>query len=157
MYLQSPAYHDGETIPARFAAVPVPGGTGVSVPLEWGGEPAGTRSFALAMIDHHPIAHGWVHWLVVDVPASVHALSEGASMRPSMPAGATELVNSGGRPGYGGPRPPAGSGPHDYVLSLYALDATRIGVGAGATWDDVRAAINGHVLDSATLMGRFEQ
>jgi Raf kinase inhibitor-like YbhB/YbcL family protein len=155
MYMTSPAYFDGELIPAHFAAAAVDGGRGESIPLGWGGEPHGTRSFTLAMIDHHPIAHGWVHWLVVDIPPSVHELAENASTRASMPAGAIELPNTAGRHAYGGSQPPAGSGVHDYLTAIYALDVTRVGVGPDATWEDVRAAMDGHVLDSATLSGRF--
>jgi Raf kinase inhibitor-like YbhB/YbcL family protein len=155
MYMTSPAYRDGETIPARFATTAVDGGRGESIPLDWGGEPRGTRSFTLAMIDHHPVAHGWVHWLVVDIPPSVHGLLENASTRASMPAGAIELPNTAGRRAYEGPQPPVGSGVHDYLIAVYALDVTRVGVGPDATWEDVRATMSGHVLDSATLLGRF--
>ena len=155
MRLTSPAYADGETMPTRFAAPRATGGRGLSVPLEWDGEPQGTRSFVLAMIDHHPVAHGWVHWLVVDLPAEVHALPEGASQTAAMPAGATELETSGHTPGYEGPMPPAGSGAHDYVITIHALDVARLDVIPRADWNDVRTAIDGHLLDSATLLGRF--
>lgn len=155
MHLTSDAYRDGETMPARFATIHVTGGTGASVPLAWEGEPAGTRSFVLALIDLHPVAHGWVHWLVVDIPADVHELAEGASLHRSMPAEALELPNTGSRPGYSGPQPPVGSGVHDYVTTVYALDVPDLGVGPDATWEDVRHAIAGHVLDDASLTGRF--
>jgi Raf kinase inhibitor-like YbhB/YbcL family protein len=155
MDLESPAYRDRGTMPARLATTQVPGGRNLSVPLEWRGDPDRTRSFVLAMIDHHPVAHDWVHWLVVDVPRDVHQLPEGASLRASMPPGALELPNASGRHGYGGPQPPVGSGAHDYVLTLYALDVPRAGVGPDATWDDVEQAMRGHVLDSAILLGRF--
>jgi Raf kinase inhibitor-like YbhB/YbcL family protein len=155
MWLESPAYRDGETIPARFATRQVAGGEGLSVPLSWSDEPPGTGSFVLAMIDHHPIARGWVHWLVVDVPAGVHQLAEGASGGAAMPAGAIELAGTADRIGYSGPQPPVGSGVHDYVITLYALDAQRVGVLAGSTWEDAREAMTGHVLGSAALLGRF--
>jgi len=155
MRLESPAYRDGDMMPARFATVHVAGGEGLSVPLSWSEEPPGTRSFALAMIDHHPVAHGWVHWLVVDIPAGVHSLGEGASKGAGMPAGAVELTGTGDRVGYSGPQPPVGSGVHDYVITLFALDVARIGERDGATWEDLREAMKGHVLDSASLLGRF--
>lgn len=155
MRLESPAYHDGDTMPARFATVHVTGGEGLSIPLSWSDEPSGTRSYVLAMIDHHPIARGWVHWLVADVPAGVHQLTEGASGSAAMPAGAIELAGTADRHGYSGPQPPVGSGVHDYVITIYALDAQRIGERDGSTWDDIREAMNGHVLGSASLLGRF--
>jgi Raf kinase inhibitor-like YbhB/YbcL family protein len=155
MRLSSDAYTDGTAIPARFANSGVAGGRNVSVPLAWNGEPQGTRSFVVAMIDHHPVAHGWVHWLVVDVPASVHALPEGASGTFAMPSQASELPTSYGEPGYGGPQPPAGSGEHDYVTTVFALDTEHLPVGASARWEAVEDAMRGHVLGSATLTGRF--
>jgi phosphatidylethanolamine-binding protein (PEBP) family uncharacterized protein len=97
MYLVSSAYENGAMIPAHFATRQVEGGSGVSVPLSWGDEPDGTRSFVVEMIDHHPVARGWLHWLVVDVPAEAHEIGEGASGTPSMPPGVLELANTGGR------------------------------------------------------------
>ena len=155
MYLESPAYADGSTMPARFATVQVDDGAGLSVPLQWGDQPTGTASFVVEMIDHHPVAHGWVHWLVVDVPGPIRAIGEGASGTPAMPAGARELPNTGGRPGYGGMQPPVGSGIHDYEITVLALDVPTLGVTREASLAEVRAASQGHVLASAKLLGRF--
>ena len=155
MRLTSPAYSDGALMPARFATVHVDGGTGVSVPLSWDEAPSDTRSFVLAIIDIHPVARGWVHWLVTDIPAEVGSLREGASGTPDMPAEAVEHPNTGDRLGYGGPQPPVGTGLHDYIATVYALSAPYLGLGTYATWDEVRAAMEPHVLDSASLTGRF--
>jgi Raf kinase inhibitor-like YbhB/YbcL family protein len=155
MHVSSSAYADGTTMPARFATQQVEGGTGVSVPLEWGNEPPGTLSYVVEMIDHHPVAHDWLHWLVVDIPAGAHTIDEGASGTPAMPAGALELANRGGRIGYGGPQPPIGSGIHDYEITVRALDIPRLGVHSDATLEDVRQAMRRHVLGQASLVGRF--
>lgn len=151
MLLTSPAFGDGGTMPARFATPKVTGGTGASVPLAWDDPPPGTRSFVLALIDTHPVAHGWVHWLLTDLPADVRELGEGAPV----PAPAVELPTSWGTRGYGGPQPPVGSGVHDYVMNLFALDVAHLDVATTAEWEDVRAAMAGHVLGHATLTGRF--
>ncbi len=87
------------------------------MPLRWSGAPKGTKSFVLLMDDLDPIANQWVHWLVVDIPADVSSLPEGASLR-SMPAGAKELDNTWGKKGYGGPCPPNGT--HVYRFRLFA-------------------------------------
>jgi Raf kinase inhibitor-like YbhB/YbcL family protein len=117
--------------------------------------PEGTRSCVIAIIDTHPVAHGWVHWLVTGVPAGTRSLPEGASHTSAMPAGSVEHPNTGGRRGYGGPQPPVGSGMHDYVTTVYALDAADLGVEPDASWEDVRAAMSGHVLGHASYTGRF--
>ena len=155
MYLESSAYRDGGTMPARFATVQVEGGTGASVPLMWGDAPRETRSFVIQMIDHHPVAHEWLHWLVVDVPGGERGVPEGASATAAMPAGAMELANRAGRIGYGGPQPPVGSGVHDYEVTVFALDVPRLGVGPQASLGNVTAAMRGHVLGRASLTGRF--
>ncbi len=154
MRLTSPAFTDGARLPERFAERGVSGGRNLSIPFTWSGEPTATRSFALAVIDHHPVAHGWVHWVVADIPPETHELPEGAS-GGAMPAGAIELSTSFGATGYGGPLPPAGSGVHDYVATLYALDVPRLSVPAAATWTVLRDAMQGHVLASAEITGRF--
>src|SRR5690242_1220151 len=54
-------------------------GQNVSPALNWGGEPAGTQSFALTMIDTDARnGRGWWHWSVFNIPASVHGLAAGA-------------------------------------------------------------------------------
>ena len=78
----------------------LPGGQNLSIPLAWSGAPAETRSFALAIVDRSPVAHNWVHWLVVDLPATSDHLPQGASGTPAMPGGSRELNSSFGSTGY---------------------------------------------------------
>ena len=87
------------------------GGQNRSLPFQWHDAPEGTRSFALSIVDPHPVANNWVHWLVIDIPAETGELRGGASGR-EMPPGARELRNGFGQAGYGGPQPPPGSGDH---------------------------------------------
>ena len=122
MVISSPVFQDGKPIPTKFAHHGVTGGKNISIPLVWSGAPAGTTSFALSIVDPHPVAGNWVHWFVVNIPASVLSLSEGASSR-NMPSGCKELYNTYGKLGYGGPEPPKGSGPHPYEVVLYALSS----------------------------------
>jgi Raf kinase inhibitor-like YbhB/YbcL family protein len=156
MHLTSSAFHDNGLIPSKYAHHGVTGGANVSVPLAWGGVPPGTASLALSMIDPHPVARDWVHWLVVNIPPSVTSVAEGAS-GSRMPAGAMELTSTYGETGYGGPEPPKGSGPHPYVTTLYALDVARL----ECTLHTSRAAfltlVDGHVLARAVLTGIYER
>ena len=153
--LRSAAFENGKSMPARFATADA-GGSNISPPLEWTGAPAGTKSFALACIDRHPIARNWVHWLVVNIPASVTSLPEGAS--PSrMPPGSLELVNSYGDIGWGGPQPPPGSGVHNYEFTVYALSVEQLDLLPRTSLDAFEAAIAGKVLGKAVLVGTFER
>ena len=140
MRLSSPAFKDGQPLPTRFAHPGVVGGENISLPLVWGGVPEGTQSFALSIIDPHPVAHDWVHWIVVDIPKNTLSLPEGASSRQMAP-GAKELYNSYGEIGYGGPEPPPGSGPYPYVVTLYALLVGKTDLSANSSWNAVQKAL----------------
>jgi phosphatidylethanolamine-binding protein (PEBP) family uncharacterized protein len=93
-----------------------------------------------------------------DIPASADSLAAGAGSThaSAAPAGSGEGLTSFGKPGYGGPCPPVGSGAHHYIFTLYALDESQV-VGASGKTDGptLKRLIAGHVLGSATITGRF--
>src|SRR5512138_1509400 len=68
MEIQSSAFKDGGKIPVQYV-MPGAGGKNVSIPLAWKNAPAGTKSFAVSIVDPHPVANNWVHWLVINLPA----------------------------------------------------------------------------------------
>ena len=153
MQITSSAFQDGDKIPSQYV-MPGAGGQNVSVPLTWSGAPAGAQSFALAMVDPHPIARNWVHWLVIDLPQDSASIPAGASGK-GMPQGAVELQNSFGETGYGGPQPPRGSGDHPYVFTLYALSVPKVEIGKSAGLAAFKQALEGKILATATLTGYF--
>jgi Raf kinase inhibitor-like YbhB/YbcL family protein len=153
MEIISSAFQDGDKIPVKYV-MPGAGGQNVSVPLSWSAPPAGVQSFALAMVDPHPIARNWVHWLVIDLPPDVTSVPAGGS-GTGMPRGAVELQNSFGATGYGGPQPPRGSGDHPYVFTLYALSVSKVEIGKGAGLAAFKQALEGKTLATATLTGYF--
>ena len=146
--LQSRAFADGEPIPRRYTC----DGEDVSPPLTWAEAPAEARSFALVVDDPDAPGGTWVHWIVFNLPADASSLPEHAAESGGMPAGVIEGTNSWGRPGYGGPCPPSGT--HRYFFKLYALDA-MLDLPTTATGPDVARTMEGHVLEQATLMGRY--
>ncbi len=151
--LSSPAFENGGLIPVEHANTGVAGGENISIPYEWRGAPEGTRSFALALVDRHPVARSWIHWMVSDIPPDVSGLERGAS-GSSMPPGAVEHENTFGTKGYGGPQPPPGSGKHEYEAIVYALDIASVDANL-RTLADFDSAIDGHVLASASCSGLF--
>ena len=153
MQITSSAFTAGGKIPSPYV-MPGAGGQNLSVPLSWSGAPPGTQSFALAMVDPHPVARNWVHWLVINLPPDVRTLPEGASGK-KMPPGAQELNSSFGDPGYGGPQPPRGSGDHPYVFTLYALSVPKVEIGKSAGLAAFQQALAGKTLATATLTGYF--
>src|SRR5262245_38717869 len=79
--------------------------------LDWSGAPKDTKSFALTVYDPDaPTGSGWWHWVVFNIPASITHLDAGASAG-ALPAGAVQSQTDFGKPGYGGPCPPAGDKP----------------------------------------------
>lgn len=140
--LTSSAFADGTAIPVDYTC----DGADLQLPLAWADAPAGTVEFALIMDD--PDAHGFVHWVVIGIPAG--ATSLGASWPASVREGRTDF----GRPGYGGPCPPSGT--HRYVTTLYALSAP-LGIGGTVSAADVRRAAEGKTLATAVLTGTYRR
>ncbi|HEX5339378.1 MAG TPA: YbhB/YbcL family Raf kinase inhibitor-like protein [Gammaproteobacteria bacterium] len=140
-------------MPARFTCT----GQDLSPPLQWSGAPAGTRSFALVLDDPDapdPAAPQmtWVHWVLYDLPASVHELAEGASAH--LPAGTRSGSNDWKRSDYGGPCPPVGR--HRYFHKLYALDVVLPDLHTPDK-QQLESAMQGHILAQATLIGTFQK
>ena len=73
--LTSPAFEDGQEIAQKFGKR----AQNISPPLQWDGVPDRTRSFALTVVDLHPVARGYVHWLVADLSPQLSSLPEGAA------------------------------------------------------------------------------
>ena len=138
--LKSPAFDDGHEMAQKYGKK----AENLSPPLDWEGAPEGTRSFALSFVDIHPVARGYVHWLVSDLSPQLSSLPEGAASNPSA---WTEL-----KP-YVGPFPPSGT--HDYEFMLYALRTDRPGLRPGVTLGAFRRAAEQNSLATATLIGKF--
>lgn len=148
--LTSSAFSAGGEIPEQYTCK----GQDVSPALHWSGAPLKTGSFALIMDDPDAPSGVWVHWVLWNLPASTHALSEGVD-RGEMDDGAQQGRNSFQKTGYNGPCPPVGQ-THRYLFRLYALDG-KLELQAGASRSDLDAAMKGHVLGHAELMGTFHK
>jgi hypothetical protein len=145
--LFSSAFAQGASIPELHSCQ----GADISPSLEWMGEPPGTRGYALMVDDPDAPGGVWTHWLLYDIPPRTHTLSQGS--RGVGIAGANDF----GKPGYGGPCPPKGHGPHRYFFKLYALDVPTLGLPAGVKAGELARALKGHTLAEAHYMGRFER
>jgi Raf kinase inhibitor-like YbhB/YbcL family protein len=149
--IASPAFVDGGDIPSEFTC----DGGDCSPALNWTDPPSSAKTFALIMDDPDAPGRTWVHWVLFDLPPGECVLPEGVSATPTLPSGARQGTNDFRRIGYGGPCPPAGPA-HRYYFRLYALDAA-IDLSPGATRSALDAAMRGHVLATAELMGRYRR
>jgi len=159
--LTSTAFRAGRGIPTKHTCE----GEDLSPPLAWrdrallsNGGPVGVKSFALIVDDPDapdPRAPKtiWVHWVLYDLPPDVSALPEGVRAGHA-PKGARDGLNDWKQPGWRGPCPPVGR--HRYFFKLYALDRT-LGPLRTPTRAALEAAMQGHVLAHATLMGTYEK
>jgi Raf kinase inhibitor-like YbhB/YbcL family protein len=142
MTLSSSSFRDSEEIPQKHGNK----AENVSPRLSWENPPEGTRSFALAVVDTHPVAQGYVHWLVIDIPADTAELEEGAAAG-AMPAGSREVTP------YAGPFPPSGT--HDYEFTLYALNTEKVDLPRKVSLQQFTEAIKPNTLATAKLVGKF--
>jgi Raf kinase inhibitor-like YbhB/YbcL family protein len=154
LVLRSAAFRDGAEIPVRHTCE----GADVSPPLSWAGAPAGTRSLALIVDDPDapdPAApqRTWVHWILYDLPPDTTGLAEAVG-KGGLPAGTHQGVNDWKHTGWGGPCPPIGR--HRYFFKLYALDAALGDLGA-PNKARLEAAMKGHVLAEARIMGTYQK
>jgi Raf kinase inhibitor-like YbhB/YbcL family protein len=155
--LSCTSYPDKGQIPLKHAHAGVPGGKNISPGFSWNDPPTNTKSFALSIIDPHPVAKNWVHWFMIDIPFRERKIPEGASRTPDLPKGCKELKNTYNEMGYGGPEPPRGSGAHPYVATLYALNVASLNLKADTILSEFLRSINGKVIAEATMTGMFEQ
>lgn len=159
--LQSNDVSDGAPLQSpQVSGIFGAGGDDVSPHLRWEGHPEGTRSFAVTCFDPDaPTGSGFWHWVLFDLPPDVHELQTGAGDQEGsgLPAGATQVRNDAGLPGYLGAAPPQGHGPHRYVFAVHALDVESLGPGADATPALVGFSMFGHTLGRAVLTATYEQ
>ena len=152
------AFEDGGVIPAKFF-----GQMGVSPELKWSQVPMGTQSFVLLFHDPEPVLQKGLmdvtHWLVWNIPATSTGLPEGVMAAAETPDGMRQVSLRSN--GYMGPGAPAGPY-HHYTFELYALEIKlevpqATSAQAADTRKAVFAAMDGHILGKAVLVGRFHQ
>jgi len=142
MKLTSPQFKHQGMIPSTYTCQ----GKDCSPPLIIEGIPQGTQSLALIVDDPDAPMGTWIHWVVYDITPR-------NEIREAEVPG-TQGINDSQELNYGGPCPP--SGEHRYFFKIYALD-TKLGLKPGATKKQVLAAMQGHVLAQAELIGLYRK
>ena len=146
LQLTSSAFSHGDEIPRKFGYK----NGNISPPLTIDKIPSDAKSMTLIMDD--PDAMGavgkvWVHWIMWNINPTTTEITE--SMIPS---GSVEGMTDFGEVGYGGPAPPDKI--HTYVFKLYALDSV-LDLSSESSKADVEKAMEGHIIEQATLTGTY--
>jgi Raf kinase inhibitor-like YbhB/YbcL family protein len=117
------------------------------------------------------------HWVLIDIPATARFIEAGSHSNhvtprgkpgPVAPYGLRHGVNDytswfasdagmrGVYYGYDGPCPPWNDALiHHYVFTLYAIDLPRLALDGAVNGPNVKAALAGHVLAEADLIGSY--
>lgn len=155
LHLSSPAFDNDAVIPQRFTCE----GENISPPLRISGVPGSTQELVLIVTDpdipqevkDSMGIEVFGHWVAYGINPETTDIAAGQAV-------GTQGENSNGELGYTGPCPPAEYEPteHRYVFALLASDA-KLDLKQGANKDAVQAALDGHVLASDKLVGRYEK
>jgi Raf kinase inhibitor-like YbhB/YbcL family protein len=124
--------------------------------LRWENAPAEATGFALIVEDRNTPTGTFTHWLIYDIPSSVHHLPAGIPPQEALPNGIRQGINSLGKLGYTGPCPPIGANPHNYFFLLFALNGSpqlpyRI------KREDFIQAIQPFIIAQAELIGTYQR
>jgi Raf kinase inhibitor-like YbhB/YbcL family protein len=97
--------------------------------------------------------------VVVNIPAGTTelALDAGNPKAGLLPKGALQTRTDFGAPGYGGPCPPQGHGPHRYVFTVFAVKEEALPVNAETSAAIVGFQLHFNTLAKVALTGTFER
>ncbi|QQO08845.1 YbhB/YbcL family Raf kinase inhibitor-like protein [Breznakiella homolactica] len=147
--VSSPAFGNGETIPVRYTGR----GEDLSPELQLSGLDRGARSLAVIMDDMgHPIP-AFNHWTIWNIPPQ-NVIPGGIP-----PGEQTDTLDGAvqgrgyGKNRYRGPKPPF-NWSHVYRFTVYVLD-TVLDIPPKSRKRDLLAAMDGHIIQQASLEGRF--
>jgi Raf kinase inhibitor-like YbhB/YbcL family protein len=143
MNMTSQAFAEGGKIPDKYTMY----GQNRIPPIHLDDVPERARSLALIVDDPDAPSGTFNHWILFNVDPKTRDIKEDC-----VPVMATQGRNDYGEVGYGGPQPP--SGEHRYFFKAYALD-TVLPLGRGTQRQDLEREMKDHVLDTATLMGKY--
>lgn len=145
MKLTSPVFQNDQFIPSKYSC----DGENINPPLEILEVPNAAKSLALIVDDPDAPGGTWVHWVVFNINQSVALIQEN-----SVPEERIQGLTSFSQHSYGGPCPP--SGIHHYHFKLYALD-TMLSLNSSANKEEIKKAMQNHILDWVDLVGLYKR
>lgn len=143
MKITSQAFTNGGKIPDKYTMY----GENHIPPLHLDEVPDRARSLALVVEDPDAPNGTFNHWVLFNMDPRTRDIKEN-----TVPVMATQGRNDFGEVEYDGPKPP--SGEHRYFFKAFALDA-MLPLSRGSKRQDLEREMKDHVLESATLMGKY--
>lgn len=151
MQLVSEAFRHEEPIPAHYTS----DGENSSPELSWKDAPPDTKSFVLILHDPDAMrSGGFTHWVIYNIVPGAGHLEPNVPQEVELAGVGMQGKNDAGKIGYIGPAPPSGT--HRYFFRLYALNI-MLDLSPGVSHQQVEAALKGHVLAQAELMGTYKK
>jgi Raf kinase inhibitor-like YbhB/YbcL family protein len=145
MQLTSPAFINNSNLPAKYTC----DGQGINPPLIIEDVPNQAQSLALISDDPDAVRGIFTHWIVWNIEPKTAEIREN-----SVPTGANLGKTSAESTGYVAPCPPTGV--HRYYFKIYALDI-KLDLTPNAGKDNLEKAMQGHILDSAEIIGLYQK
>ena len=145
--ITSNVFGEGEPIPDKYACK----GLNISPPLDWE-VVSGTAKYAIICEDPDVQSGTWTHWVIFNLPGEENSIQEWIMDSEEQENGARQGLNDFGTVDYSGPCPPGGT--HRYYYKVYALD-TEIPLSPKISKKDIIKAMEGHIMDEGSLMGRY--
>ncbi|WP_197379727.1 YbhB/YbcL family Raf kinase inhibitor-like protein [Mycolicibacterium mengxianglii] len=157
--LTSQSVTDGQPLDnSQVSGLMGAGGEDVSPQLSWSGFPEETRSFAVTVYDPDaPTGSGFWHWAVANLPGTVTDLPAGVGDGSDLPGSAVTLRNDAGLRRFVGAAPPAGHGPHRYIVAVHALQVEKLDVTEDATPAFLGFNLFANAIARALIHGTYEQ
>ncbi len=152
----SSAFADGGMLVRKNAAddpMRMCGGENGSPASTWANPPANTKRFAILLLDPDGLlGQGVSHWVGYGIPGNATGLAEGDMIRAGKFVGGKGTRNNAN---YIGPCPPVGDAPHHYIFTVVATDLEPSALKADMTRDELLAALKGHSLGGASIVGKY--
>ncbi len=142
MKIESEVFENNGEIPVKFTCY----GESSFIPLLISEVPASAKSLALIVDDPDAPSGDFVHWVVWNIDPKTSLIKKDDI------GGGMEGFTSLKKAGFVSPCPPSGT--HRYYFRLYALDE-MLSMSNSSTKIDLLNAMEGHILDSAVLLGLY--